>query len=946
MAIFSSKDEKELDQLQKTLAEEQVELEHEKTKVAAQQKAVEKLQAKVSATAANQEQREQDLRQRELDAKNGFVKQQQDVFHELIETRLAQLDERQSAIDELEAKLADKARVLAAEDGALAELEREVGDRERAADGGFAEKNRASLREIEEQQECLDERKATLQRRHEELQAEVKTLQAWRLELDQAETERTAGYVKERKALDKELNEKRKTNAAEMTSIREKRTQELDTWIEQERTQRLSAIQNECEQMRSFTQKEIETQREKLNEEQKTHRIARKELVTAQSDSAKRTQLLEHRERLLEATEEAIRVREADLDVEMDKRIAERHASFEVKEKDFEEEAQRLREALSRSDAMESAYEELKRRLGDEEPEVVVKKLNSQEERLKHLREELLERPTEEMRNTFDQLKNENESLKTTRNELQQKLTDLRGSMGEVNDLKFRLTELESENRSLSNRNGSLDRARVQAEEELERLRASYESSAKRDERIKNIETCQIEAPPTLMKEKEKPQNELVWLQGIEDDCADYGMVFPKRILYAFHTALKTAEWSPLTVLAGVSGTGKSQLPELYAHFGGMNFLSLAVQPSWDSQESMLGFFNSIDNEFDAQPVLKLLAQTQKEKDSDYPGLRDSLTIILMDEMNLAHVEQYFAGFLSKLELRRGCKEGNVKFPVMEIKLGAKMPAPYRIPLGRNVLWTGTMNQDETTKSLSDKVLDRGIVIHFPRPTQLESRKILKDRKPQTALLPKKTWGEWWAKEITFEDEQILPYKRFVEKMNGHLSKVGRALGHRVWQSLEYYMANYPTVRAAQESGDDSELEKAMDTAFEDQLVQKIMPKLRGIETRKGSVSRSDCLDKIRDQLVVKHEILKTDFDLACEFGHGVFIWNSANYLRDSEETSPSPAIRRDVSEPGDAAEVPDTDMARTILNTEKGTKKAKKKAKKTAKKPAKKPTGGKKDAK
>ena len=113
-------------------------------------------------------------------------------------------------------------------------------------------------------------------------------------------------------------------------------------------------------------------------------------------------------------------------------------------------------------------------------------------------------------------------------------------------------------------------------------------------------------------------------------------------------------------MLAGVSGTGKSELPRLYSHFGGLYFEPLSVQPNWDSQESMLGFFNSIDNRFDAQPVLRFLAQSQKpwvpatDEHDGYPGLADAVCMVLLDEMNLAHPELYFAEFLSKLELRRG----------------------------------------------------------------------------------------------------------------------------------------------------------------------------------------------------------------------------------------------------------------------------------------------------
>ena len=218
------------------------------------------------------------------------------------------------------------------------------------------------------------------------------------------------------------------------------------------------------------------------------------------------------------------------------------------------------------------------------------------------------------------------------------------------------------------------------------------------------------------------------------------------------------------------------------------------------------------------------------------------------------------------------------------------------------------MNQDETTKSLSDKVLDRGIVINFPRPKNLESRTkmglitdyISDDRRPK---LHKDTWQSWTSYTLGFSEEQkkeIENYRIIVQKINDALEAVGRALGHRVWQSIEYYIANYPTVRQAMnyqpkqnEKGKivwaptnselTGELKEAMRTAFEDQIVQKIMPKLRGIETRDKRGKNS--LDQIED-LLVNHDFasLQEDFQIAREQGYGQFIWNSAKYLEDKEE--------------------------------------------------------------
>lgn len=784
-----------------------------------------------------------------------------------------ELKELVDSLTQKETVIAQREQALKAAKDAIAKKEAELNDKrvhleemELQAKNGFPQLFEEKFAAFKKQ---LEQREAKCVGELESLEGEKEKLRQREVAVQKAEIQRDNGYADARAKLDDKLFNLRKEQEKELESKRANALTAIEKELSEERTSRIASLEKEIADRLKVHEAAIQQEKDEL--EQK-----RKALLKDQAELDELKDELEYQKQRLQSSKDRLEEREANLNVEVDAKVVEWKQSFENEKSALNDEIARLRESIKTSSALISNFEELKHKLGDEDPAAVLLKLKTYEEEIKKLRDDLATRPTQEMREAFDRLKSEQSELQLACERLSEENEALRSSARAQSDLEMQVAELTDKNKSLLRRFESVDADNNRLMEELKRLQSSYEREQDREARIRDIETpyIQKELPRAVDKVEE-----LQWLDGISKSCIDYGLRFPRRILHAFHTALKTSEWSPMTVLAGVSGTGKSELPRLYSHFGGINFLSLSVQPNWDSQESMLGFFNSIDNKFDAQPVLRLLAQSQKAQTEGYPlGLEDVMSLILMDEMNLAHVELYFAEFLSKLELRRGRKGNEV--PSLEVKLGAGIQH-YDLPLGRNVLWAGTMNQDETTKSLSDKVLDRGIVINFPRPTILERRRQLKPLGDQAPLLSRKLWESWWCRESKFNDDQILPFKGFIEDMNTSLSKVGRALGHRVWQSIEYYMSNYPDVLEAQRNNDDASLIKAMKVAFEDQLVQKVMPKLRGIETR--GKSKSDCLDKIRTQLVNDDYTIIDDFDLACEFGYGQFIWNSANYLKDDE---------------------------------------------------------------
>jgi len=724
-------------------------------------------------------------------------------------------------------------------------------------------------KEFNKVNEGLKSREDELLKEREFIEKEKDKLRQREQSIKTSEIERDHGFQDERIIFEGEISEKRKKIEAKVEKEKEHQISKMENEISDEKARLLKIIKDELDADIRQKKEELIKREKKLNDRE--GKVADLEFER-EGFQRKKSNLLIERESIATEIEEG---------------ISDRRKSFEKAEVRLKDENDRLRGSLDISEGLISNFENLKHELGGKHPAEALRDINSLKEENKKVLEDLLIRPTQETLDSLDRIRADKEAAERIRDEYKDKYNDVVQGQRDQDELKDQIDDLESKLKRMSEQKESVEVHNNQQFETIKRLQATYEREADREARIKDIELAYIQEIPDYAETiVEDQQNyEIEWLDNIQKSCSDYGLQFSQRILYAFHTALKTSEWSPITVLAGVSGTGKSELPKLYSHFGGINFLALSVQPNWDSQESMLGFFNSIDNKFDAQPVLRFLSQTQKEKTDEYElGLRDSVNIVLMDEMNLAHVELYFADFLSKLEQRRG-KVGS-GIPKLEVKLGAGIE-PYELTLGRNVLWAGTMNQDETTKTLSDKVLDRGTVINFPRPTKFERRQLEKIKDP-SPLLHRALWNKWlcFKSSNIFSDEQILPYKRFVEEMNESLSKVGRALGHRVWQSIEYYMANYPTVLEAHRNKDEGKMKKVMKIAFEDQLVQKVMPKLRGIETR--GKSRDDCLDPIRAQLDGDNYSIVGDFDAACEFGYGQFIWSSADYLNSDTEVEDS----------------------------------------------------------
>ena len=186
-------------------------------------------------------------------------------------------------------------------------------------------------------------------------------------------------------------------------------------------------------------------------------------------------------------------------------------------------------------------------------------------------------------------------------------------------------------------------------------------------------------------------------------------LVFPDAILRSVYIAFHAVEHKRFVILSGLSGTGKTKMLEAFAtaylkasNLQPSSFLcKLSVAPDWRDPSALLGYINPLTKppSFMVGKLTKLLLHAVK-----YPVLPHFL---ILDEMNLARVEKYFAPFLSAME--------TPTLPVRLHDFGKMVDGiPTTIEHWPKNLFIGcTINMDETTHAISDKVLDRAFTIEF-----------------------------------------------------------------------------------------------------------------------------------------------------------------------------------------------------------------------------------------
>ncbi len=182
--------------------------------------------------------------------------------------------------------------------------------------------------------------------------------------------------------------------------------------------------------------------------------------------------------------------------------------------------------------------------------------------------------------------------------------------------------------------------------------------------------------------------------------CSRMGLYYEPRVIRLFLAAFSSTR---LIILQGISGTGKTSLPYAWGKFLENDTQIASVQPSWRDRSELFGYFNEFTKRFSETEVLKRMYEAT---------YTDKVYLTILDEMNIARVEYYFAEMLSILEMPSR-DEWIVDLVPSGWPTDPKHIENGRFVLPENMWYVGTANNDDSTFAISDKVYDRAIPINI-----------------------------------------------------------------------------------------------------------------------------------------------------------------------------------------------------------------------------------------
>lgn len=474
-------------------------------------------------------------------------------------------------------------------------------------------------------------------------------------------------------------------------------------------------LRESLEEKKLKLEKEIEElnkSKQTLNEAEKTlldeklHQLFSKEAELDEKEIQLKQEkaLIERMRRQAQLTDEEASSYKISLKDEIEKEFAYQISSLENQKTNLEKQIAQYDQGEKQLLAKLSSFKELERQFEDATPQEVLEQLGHYKQTVNTLRSQLDEKPSEQLEENFKELKKTYEALEQEYNnahaELQKNKVQLTKSRMSV----IELEQIQKQKQALEKHNQLLKAAADQLSADVDDLvnkqqaKTAFPALLELDNKLraKGI----TESVPSLRDFANELQHRIAW-----DSYEQKELYYRLEDIRLFIAGLAM---SRLHILQGISGTGKTSLAKAFARAVGGGVKTISVQAGWRDKGDLIGHFNAFEKKFYEQETLQALYEAQSPAYSDRPY------IVLLDEMNLSRPEQYFAEFLSALEL-------DPKDRILTLMTTGQPNGPEKLIDGRKIkipenLWfIGTANHDETTFEFADKTYDRAHVMELPR---------------------------------------------------------------------------------------------------------------------------------------------------------------------------------------------------------------------------------------
>ena len=308
-------------------------------------------------------------------------------------------------------------------------------------------------------------------------------------------------------------------------------------------------------------------------------------------------------------------------------------------------------------------------------------------------------------------------------------------------------------------------------------------------------------------------------------------LFYTKETIAAFLAGLGTTR---LTILQGMSGTGKTSLPKIV----GEALLSVCdiveVESSWRDKNELLGYYNEFNKIYTPKKFTQMLYRARLNP--------EVITFIVLDEMNLSRIEYYFSDFLSLMENEPDQRELKLLNVPLFRKSNHRM-IPYKgledghtLKIPANVWFVGTANRDESTYDISDKVYDRAHTMNF-------------DKRAARMQYYEQTFAPRYlsASELTrlFEEaKQRVPFNleqhTVIAEVERLLAPYNISFGNRVAMQMESFVSIYASCFDVT----DAVIHDALEIILLSKVVRKL--ELKSIEDKEALAAEFDRLNLTR----------------------------------------------------------------------------------------------------